>query len=293
MMAVNHAAALGKSRALVCENSGQLRQGIRIGLNNLGIRDLAEASTFVAAHEACAGEQFDVLVLNAAMDGTDTSMLLRELRAGRIGKDPFVVAVLLLASPNEVMVRQAVDSGPDDLLAIPFAPDQLTTRLNAIVSQRKPFIVTHDYIGPDRRTQPRPGTPQPRHIPVPNPLQVRALHGPERYDMVKREAEKAVAGERIKRLAAATEWECKMMFEAAKAGPLQADLVLRSAYRLEMVVVELMQRVASERNHSTDGMAAFLESSRALKNGPSKVSLGELDTLHQAARRISTAYAGS
>jgi two-component system phosphate regulon response regulator PhoB len=292
-MMFNQSVNLDKSRALICEASGQLRQGIRIGLNNLGMRNLVETSTFVAAHQACANEQFDLLILNAAMDGTDASVLLREMRLGQMGKDPFVIAVLLLASPDEVKVRQAVDSGPDDLLLIPFAPDQLMTRLRAIARRRKPFIVTHDYIGPDRRTNPRPGTSEPRKIAVPNPLQARVTHAPERYEQIKREAVKDVAGERIKRLAAATEWECKFLFETAKAGQLQSDSIVRSTYKLETVVGELMQRVSDERNHSTDGMETFLESSRALKNRPSQVSLGELDALHQAARRISTAYAGA
>lgn len=292
-MKFNQAGNFEKSRALICESSGQLRQGIRIGLNNLGIRNLIETSTFVAAHQSCANEQFDLLVLNAAMDGTDASVLLREMRLGQMGKDPFVVAVLLLASPDEVQVRVAVDSGPDDLLLIPFAPDQLTTRLRFIAHRRKPFIVTHDYIGPDRRAKPRPGAFEPRHIPVPNPLQARAIHAPDRYEQIKGEAVKGIAGERIKRLAAAAEWECKFLFEAAKTGQLKSDSIVRSTYKLETVVGELMQRVSNERNHSTDGMETFLESSRALKNRPSQVSLSELDALHQAARRISTAYAGA
>ena len=38
----------------------------------------------------------------------------------------------------------------DDLLLMPVAPAQVMTRIDNLMQGRKPFIVTHDYIGPDR-----------------------------------------------------------------------------------------------------------------------------------------------
>ncbi|MBF0307677.1 MAG: hypothetical protein HQL41_18795, partial [Alphaproteobacteria bacterium] len=40
---------------------------------------------------------------------------------------------------------------------------------------RKPFVVTHDYIGPDRRKETRPGVDSAPTVEVPNPLRAKAL----------------------------------------------------------------------------------------------------------------------
>ena len=159
-----------------------IRQAIRIGLNNLGIRDIAEANGFVAAHKALGDGGYDAVILDAQLDGHDTYFLLRELRLGRLGPDPFVVGILLLAAPDHDKLKKAVNSGADDLLLIPFSPDQLAGRLGAFRVRRKPFVVTHDYLGPDRRKSPRPGDGTAVTVTPPNPLAARAAGiPPERY----------------------------------------------------------------------------------------------------------------
>ena len=281
-------------RALICEQNGMIRQGIRIGLNNLGIRDIVEANTFVNAHNAFATESFDLAILNAEIDGTDTAYLVREVRAGRLGKDPFVVSSMLLSSTEEAKVRSCVNSGSDDLLLIPFAPDQIATRVGNFAARRKPFVVTHDYIGPDRRKSPRPGATSAPGFTVPNPIQAKTMGAaPERYESQKSQIFSALSFERIKRLAAGCEWECKFMLDKAREGAHTPETVLRSAFNLETMIEELKERVAKDLRHGTDTLDAFLDKGREIKNNPSRATIGEFDGLHAAAKRISMTYTGS
>jgi hypothetical protein len=71
-----------------------------------------------------------------------------------------------------------VNSGADDLLAAPISPAKLFTRIDVLVGNRKPFVVTSDYIGPDRRKNPGGDGDRQSSIPileVPNTLRAKAL----------------------------------------------------------------------------------------------------------------------
>ena len=263
---------LSRAKALVCEPSGIIRQGIRLALNNVGIRAIIEANTFVAAHKACEEGDHDILILNHEIEANDSTYLLREVRNGKLGRDPFVLTVMLLSSREEPAVRSAMDCGPDDLLLIPFAPDQLMARLRALVDRRKPFVVTHDYIGPDRRGAPRPGTTSATQFQVPNPAQAKGMgFSADRYEALKREALAALGVERIKRLAATIDWECKALTTTFTEGRANAETNFRSLIKLDSVTEELSFRVRNTLGHTTEGIDGFLGTVRKLKNTPSQL----------------------
>ena len=44
-----------------------------------------------------------------------------------------------------------MDSGADVLVAAPVSPALILDRIDSLVNNRKPFVVTSEYIGPDRR----------------------------------------------------------------------------------------------------------------------------------------------
>lgn len=284
---------LSKAKVLVCEANGMIRQAIRIGLNTLGIRDIVEAHGFVSAHKALEQGGFDAVVMNAELEGHDTFFLLREIRLGRLGPDPFIVSMLLLAAPDPARLAKAVDSGTDDLLLIPFSPDQLSSRLNAFRARRKPFVVTHDYLGPDRRKGPRPGESSAPIINTPNPLAARAVGiPPERYDKLRQQASRAIGTERIKRLAAATEWECRSMLNAAAAGRHHRDLTITGMFKLETLLTELAERAAELLQHDGSHLREMMDRIGDAKNRIGELKLADFDSLHAAAQRITVTYTG-
>lgn len=284
---------LSKAKVLICESNGMIRQAIRIGLNNLGIRDIVEAHGFVTAHKALEQGGFDAVVMNAELEGHDTFFLLREIRLGRLGPDPFIVSMLLLTAPEPTRLAKAVDSGTDDLLLIPFSPDQLSTRLNAFRARRKPFVVTHDYLGPDRRKGPRQGAQSAPTIDAPNPLAARAVGIPsERYETLRQQASRALGTERIKRLATATEWECRSMLNAAAAGHNHRDLTITGMFKLETLLTELAERAAELLQHDGSHLREMMDRIRDAKNRIGELKLADFDTLHVAARRITVTYTG-
>ncbi|OAN53702.1 response regulator [Paramagnetospirillum marisnigri] len=282
---------LSRVKALVCEPSGLLRQGIRLALNNIGIRTISEANTFLAAHKACEEGDHDFLIVNQEIEANDASYLLRQMRAGNLGRDPFIVTVMLLASRDEPKVRAAMDSGPDDLLLIPFAPDQLMNRLKVLVERRKPFVVTHDYIGPDRRAAPRPGATSATQFHVPNPMRARGQGvTPERYLKAKQDSLAAIAVERIKRLAATIEWECNALTICHRESRATPETNFRSLVKLDSVADEMSTRVQKTLGHTTDTIDGFLLDVRKLKNNPSIMTYSDVESLSMIGRKIASTY---
>ena len=49
------------------------------------------------------------------------------------------------------MVKKVIESGSDDLLPKPLSSGHLISRIEQLVQARKSFVVTSEYIGPDRR----------------------------------------------------------------------------------------------------------------------------------------------
>lgn len=282
---------LSKVKTLVCEPSLPIRQGIRLALNNVGIRDITEATTFLAAHQACKEGDHDFLLLNQEIETNDTAFMVRELRSGALGRDPFILTVMLLSSREEPKVRSAIDCGPDDLLLIPFAPDQLMNRLKAQIERRKPFVVTHDYIGPDRRAAPRPGATSATQFQVPNPVRARGTNVPrDRYDRMKQESIVTISVERIKRLAATMDWECNALTVSAREGRMTPESTYRSLLKLEQVTAELSLRVTKQLGHSTETIDSLTNICRRLKTVPSNVSFSDVEIITQTSRRISGTY---
>jgi hypothetical protein len=65
-------------------------------------------------------------------------------------------------------------SGADVLVAAPISPSLIFDRIEALVHSRKPFVVTSDYIGPDRRFLDDRGN-EIELVEVPNSLRAKAL----------------------------------------------------------------------------------------------------------------------
>ena len=72
------------------------------------------------------------------------------------------------------VIKKAVDCGADYILAAPFAPADVFKRVRILINDRKPFIVTSDYIGPDRRRDLGRGDSSIPLIDVPNTLRTKA-----------------------------------------------------------------------------------------------------------------------
>lgn len=170
--------------AVVADHDRHRLQVIRSTLHYLGFREVDWCDTVADLRSLCDSRKPDlILAANDLSDGT-AAAYFQEVRRGQTQADPFtaIIAVLTEASPEAV--RRGVDSGADDLLIHPWPTGYLDGRLEKLIHGRKPFVISADYVGPDRRAKQRPG-PQAPIITPPNVLEAKAL---------KRQSHDSIAG---------------------------------------------------------------------------------------------------
>lgn len=118
---------------------------------------------------------FDLIIANIDEADDSAAVLLRSLRNGTIPGNPFVPAIVTCNSPTPATVRAAVDCGADAVVLKPYSLKQIMDPITALVDRRRPFVVTSDYVGPERRTFQREGQVIDQIV-VPNPLAAKVLN---------------------------------------------------------------------------------------------------------------------
>jgi two-component system OmpR family response regulator len=145
-------------RVLIVEDDGETRDFIARGLREAGHQVTACADGREGLFVATGGE-FDAIVLDRMLPGTDGLALLRMLRAGGCR-----APVLMLTARASIADRvEGLETGADDYLVKPFAFSELAARLLALTRRpaarvESPRLVVGELVVDElRRTVERAG----------------------------------------------------------------------------------------------------------------------------------------
>lgn len=157
---------------VLIDHRSQVRTGLRMALNEAGIHnnniiDGPDVSTVLDCMQNAVLP--DVLICDAEPRGGDVLKMIHSIRHNELGQNPFLAIIAISWDPTQSLVDKVSNSGADFLLAAPFSPQQIFDRIKSLVHNRTPFIVTSDYVGPDRRYKDRAQSTIPL-IDVPNSL---------------------------------------------------------------------------------------------------------------------------
>ena len=158
-------------RTLVALPDPVVRKTLRKTLQAEGLLHCREIGEMPVLIDHLGRTEPDLLITALDEGAWDTADLIRQVRNGALGRNPFMVVITLLQSPSPTLVSRAVNAGADDLLLQPWLGKLVLDRLDNFAQGRKPFLITHDYIGPERRSFYREGQPPPPTVEVPNPVQ--------------------------------------------------------------------------------------------------------------------------
>ncbi len=150
------------------------RRAIFNMLRNIGLRNIQQVATIEEIRASVFDPAPDLLISEAELSDGDFTEFIFALRNGKIGNNPFMAILTLTAEPSKDLVSRVLNSGSDDLLTKPMSASQLKDRITNLVNQRKPFVVTSDYIGPTRRDSENRGDSIPL-LEVPNTLREKAI----------------------------------------------------------------------------------------------------------------------
>jgi len=152
------------------------RNATRNVLYSLGFREIESYATLDDMRRAMATRDFDLLVLEAGAADDAALDVAARIRRGELARNPFMIVLVTTWSPDSGLIRRALNCGADDVLSRPYSTSALSERMRTHVLARKGFVVTSDYVGPDRRKAgDRTGSAQ--VIEVVNSLRLKAAEG--------------------------------------------------------------------------------------------------------------------
>jgi len=127
------------------------RTATRAAMYALGFRKTENVSTLEAFLESVQKSPPDIALCEAQGGAEDLCATIQQLRQGAAGHNPFIVIIVTAWEKNTAMINRVVSSGADDLLLRPFSTALLGQRIETHIERRKGFVITTDYVGPDRR----------------------------------------------------------------------------------------------------------------------------------------------
>jgi DNA-binding response OmpR family regulator len=137
--------------ALIYDPVSANRTATRAALYSLGFRRTETVPTLESMIEVIQRQPPDIVLAEAQGAADELCLAIQQLRQGAAGYNPFIVIIVTAWEKSESLITKVVNSGADDLLLRPFSTSLLGARVEAHIDRRKGFVITTDYVGPDRR----------------------------------------------------------------------------------------------------------------------------------------------
>ena len=120
-------------------------------LKSYGFGNVVLASSVNESEIKLAQYEFDFAFVDWHMEPQEGLEFVRRVRAGATGPNPYLPMVMLTGHGSAAHVCKARDAGVNSFLVKPMSGESVYRHIVALVEDRRPYIRTRSYIGPDRR----------------------------------------------------------------------------------------------------------------------------------------------
>ena len=170
-----------ETKVVVVDSMSASRSASRNALFEFGFREIELLDEMSRARDRLEGAA-DLLICEARGSGEECATLCADIRRGRLGGDVFLPIVATVWEPKAELVQCLVDGGVDLILSLPISRTKLGQAVRTLIKARKPFVVTSDYFGPDRRAEARAEGDEAPLVQAPNSLRRKATGDDEGVD---------------------------------------------------------------------------------------------------------------
>lgn len=231
----------------------------------------------------------DLLLIADDFD-TDVFSAIKEIRGQKLGDNPFMLIAMLVDANRPQSLKQAIGTGVDDIIVKPLTPDRIQDRLRLVTFHHQPFIVTDDYMGPQRKNMELTG--RVRRIAVLNTM-LEKVNGRE-FD--KTTLKQAVDGSLQQVLQAKLDRKsfrlgevCERLVNAFDTGNINEE-VQHDMIMLADVLGEASQLAGKLRDPSLSGLCEQLsENVRGIADHYDDVSSSEIDLIRKVTSALKMA----
>jgi DNA-binding response OmpR family regulator len=258
-------------------------------LHGIGFRKIEGITSLREVSRRLKDIEISVLIVEATDQPRQIVDLLRAQRLGELGVNPFIPIIATLWAGQTDLVADLMNCGCDDVLLRPFSAAQTLERITSIIMARKSFVVTSDYVGPDRGKVSPIGM-NPEKFDPPNALRDRVLSlncDPVVQTQTLQAARRRVDQDRLAKLARRIAMAAEVTIQAQGQGDSSSgfivDLLESSA--------ELVRAAKRLDQDEVQDIAVVLENvvARAASPGPERVENAQLT--RQLALALFVAYA--
>lgn len=148
---------LSQIDCVLFEPETNVRHLLRDALARLRIQNLQVFGHMEDVRKAFQAGNPDLLIADATSTDSETFKLVQSIRHSQIGANPFIAIIITAFHPTGALLAKVTNCGADSLLVKPVAFRQIKDRIDRLIEQPRNFVVTSDFIGPDRRKSPRDG----------------------------------------------------------------------------------------------------------------------------------------
>lgn len=125
-------------------------------LERMGFSNITLCKGGQEALKLLRAQPFDFVITEWQLEGMSGMDLLQAIRRGGGNPDPALPVIVLTGRREQTDVMQARDSGMNEYVIKPFSAKALYQRLERLIESPRPFVVTHGFVGPDRRFMGKP-----------------------------------------------------------------------------------------------------------------------------------------
>jgi DNA-binding response OmpR family regulator len=162
---------LEDAKVLVVDSQLHTRRLLKDALHMIGFRKMNDIRKVEELAGAVVSYEPDLIMIDIDEQRDFVCQSIKAIRNRKLGCNPFVAIVALTWQPEKQAIGEVLAAGTDDMVMKPVSPKILRDRVVNLIEHRKDFVVTSDYVGPDRRSGDR--APSENDLPtvaVPNSL---------------------------------------------------------------------------------------------------------------------------
>lgn len=169
---------LEHASAVLIERPVATRRLLRSALHNIGLREMRELDQVPEnGAETDLLHAVDLVVVDVSEEDHAGAQLVSNIRRRIAAFNPFITTIATSFTATSNVINVAVNAGTDGILLKPFSQQQMYEQVLNLIERRRPFVVTANYIGPERRPRGRPGAGATPTIDVPNTLREKLVRG--------------------------------------------------------------------------------------------------------------------